>query len=225
MKLTQLMTLTFAAPAIAGTTHWDFSENTNGGNVHWVSPTAVDPNAYQYEYQFEITYVAVDIIFLGQIIGPNNVTDQIDPELLFGTGIENGPTPIVFMNEPLEADADSDGDIDVAAGFFMQLNTEGRGQFDVTNVFLGDVYVDTGWPFGWQYVDIDRIYMEGYMDITPISNPCPADVNGDGLVNVSDVLAVIGNWGGIGEGDVNGDNIVNVTDLLEVVSAWGNCAA
>jgi hypothetical protein len=107
----------------------------------------------------------------------------------------------------------------------MQLNTAGHGQFDVTNVFLGNVYVDTGWPFGWQYVDIDRIYMDGYMDITPISNPCPWDVNGDGTVNVTDILAVIGNWGGSGEGDVNGDDIVNVTDLLEVVSAWGPCSS
>ena len=153
------------------------------------------------------------------------MTDQIDPELLFGVGIEDGPTPIVFMDEPLAADADSDGDIDVAADFYMQLNTAGHGQFDVTNVFLGDVYVDTGWPFGWQYVDIDRIYMDGYMDITPVSNPCAADVNGDGSVNVTDILAVIGNWGGTGEGDVNGDDIVNVTDLLEVVSAWGPCSS
>ena len=225
MKIATFLTMSITLPAFAGTTHWEFSENTNGGDVLWVSSTAVDPNAYQYEYQFEITYVAVDIIFLGQVIGPNDVTDQIDPELLFGAGIEDGPTPIVFMDEPLAADADSDGDIDVAADFYMQLNTVGQGQFDVTNVFLGNVYVDTGWPFGWQYVDIDRIYMDGYMDITPVSNPCAADVNGDGSVNVTDILAVIGNWGGTGEGDVNGDDIVNVTDLLEVVSAWGPCSS
>ena len=225
MKIATFLTMSITVPAFAGTTHWEFSENTNGSDVLWVSSTAVDPSAYQYEYQFEITYVAVDIIFLGQVIGPNDVTDQIDPELLFGAGTEDGPAPIVFMNEPLAADADSDGDIDVAADFYMQLNTTGHGQFDVTNVFLGNVYVDTGWPFGWQYVDIDRIYMNGYMDITPISNPCTADVNGDGSVNITDILAVIGNWGGTGEGDVNGDDIVNVTDLLEVVSAWGPCSS
>jgi hypothetical protein len=165
----------------------------------------------------------VDVVFLGVIIGPNDVTDQIDPELRFGAGIENGPTPIVFINEPLAADADGDGDIDVAADFFMQLASDGHGTFDVTNVFLGDVYVDTGWPFGWQYVQIDRIYMDGYMDITPLDSPCPEDVNGDGSVNVTDVLALIANFGNSGEGDVDGNGVVDVTDLLAMMSAWGPC--
>lgn len=223
MKLATLLTFSIALPAIAGTTHWEFSENTAGENVHWVSPTNVDPNADQYEYQYEITYVAVDVIFLGQIIGPNDVTDQIDPALLFGAGIENGPTPIVFMDSPLEADADGDGEIDVAANIFMQLNSSGFGEFDVTEVFLGDVMVDMGWPLGWQNVEIDRIYMDGYMDITPITLPCPADTNGDGVIDVADILAVIDNWGGSGVGDVDGSGIVDVSDLLSVVGAWGPC--
>jgi hypothetical protein len=223
MKLATLLALSIALPAVAQTEHWEFSENSNGNNVNWTSPTSVDPNSDQFEYQFEITYVAVDIVYLGQIIGPNNVTDQIDPALLFGAGIEDGPAPIVFMDEPLEADADSDGDIDIAANIFMQLNANGFGQFDVTDVFLGDVLVDMGWPFGWQNVEIDRIYMDGYMDITPISNPCPADTNGDGGIDVADILAAIDNWGGSGTGDVDGSGIVDVSDLLAIVGAWGPC--
>ena len=225
MKLIPLLTLPMCIPALADTTHWEFNANTAGEDVHWVSPTAVDPNAYQYEYQYEITSVAVDIVFLGQIIGPNDVTNQIDPELLFGAGIENGPTPIVLMNEPLESDADNDDDIDVAAHFHMHLNSKGFGQYDVTNVFLGDVYVDTGWPFYWQYVDVDRIYMTGDMDITPLANACPADTNNDGLVNVTDILIVIGDWGGSGAGDVDSNGVVDVTDLLAIVSAWGSCGS
>ena len=225
VKFLSLLTVLVTLQAVADTTHWEFSENSNGNEIHWVSPTSVDANADQYEYQYEITYVAVDVIFLGTVIGPNDVTDQIDPALRFGTGIEPGPTPIVFIDEPLAADADTDGDIDVAADFFMQLASDGHGHFDVTNVFLGDVYVDTGWPFGWQYVEIDRIYMDGYIDITPIFNPCPADINDDGMVNVTDILIVIENWGGSGRGDINGDDIVNVTDLLEVVRAWGYCTS
>jgi hypothetical protein len=223
MKIASLLACSIALPVFAGTSYWEFSENTNGNNVHWMSSTAVDPNAYQYEYMYEITYVGVDVIFLGVIIGPNDVTNDIDPDLRFGTGIENGPTPIVLMNEPLKADADSDGDIDVGASFYMHLNGKGFGQFDLTNVFLGDVYVDTGWPFGWQYVDIDRIYMDGYMDITPLANACIADVNGDGGVNVTDLLAAVGNWGSSGEGDVDGSGIVDVSDILAIINAWGPC--
>jgi hypothetical protein len=54
---------------------------------------------------------------------------------------------------------------------------------------------------------------------------CTGDVNGDGMVDVTDILAVIGAWGSTNGGpeDVNGDGIVNVDDLLSIVAAWGNC--
>lgn len=57
-------------------------------------------------------------------------------------------------------------------------------------------------------------------------NPCPADITGDGAVNVSDLLAVINSWGpcpGCGA-DINGDGQVNVTDLLAVINSWGPCS-
>ena len=54
---------------------------------------------------------------------------------------------------------------------------------------------------------------------------CPTDINGDGNVNVTDLLAVINDWGACSgcDTDVNDDGIVNVTDLLEVVGTWGPC--
>ena len=223
MKISTIFTILLAPTCFASTMHWEFSENTNGNDIHWVSPTSVDPNANQYEYQYEITYVAVDIVFLGQIIGPNDVTDQLDPELLSGIGLIDGPLPIVLMNEELQADADDDEEIDIAANFYMHLNGKGFGQVDVTDVFLGDASVDMGWPFGWQNVDIDRIYLDGYMDITPVTFPCPQDTNGDGEVNVTDILTAIGNWGGSGAGDVDGSGTVDVSDLLAIVGAWGPC--
>ena len=223
MKFTGIVLLAVTSATSAQSVHWEFSENTNGNNVYWTSSTSVDPNADQYEFTYEITYVAVDIVFLGQIIGPNDVTSEIDPEFLFGTGLVDGPTPIVMMDEALEADADGDDEIDVAANIFMQINGNGFGQFNVTEVFLGDVMIEMPWPIGWQNVDIDRIYMDGYMNITPLSNPCPADTNSDGMIDVEDVLATIANWGGSGEGDVNGDGVVDVADLLDIIAAWGPC--
>ena len=60
---------------------------------------------------------------------------------------------------------------------------------------------------------------------------CAADVDGDGSVAVSDVLAIIGQWGDCGDGsyrpsgDVapmpNGDCCVTVADVLAVVGSWG----
>jgi glucose/arabinose dehydrogenase len=56
-------------------------------------------------------------------------------------------------------------------------------------------------------------------------NNCPTDINGDGTVGVSDILAIIEAWGVCSgcAADINGDGNVNVSDLLEVVGAWGPC--
>ncbi len=58
------------------------------------------------------------------------------------------------------------------------------------------------------------------------SAPCPADTNHDGVVNVTDLLAVINAWGPCQPpcpADTNADGQVNVTDLLTVINAWGAC--
>lgn len=59
---------------------------------------------------------------------------------------------------------------------------------------------------------------------------CPADVNGDNTVNVTDLLTVINGWGACPlpcpptcGADVNDDCAVNVADLLSVITAWGAC--
>ena len=50
----------------------------------------------------------------------------------------------------------------------------------------------------------------------------PGDADGDGFVNVTDLLLVIGDWSCFGEcvGDVNDDDIVDVSDLLLVIANW-----
>jgi len=56
---------------------------------------------------------------------------------------------------------------------------------------------------------------------------CPADLNGDGVVNTADLLALLAAWGdcpGGGEpcpADINGDGIVNTVDLLILLGNWG----
>lgn len=59
---------------------------------------------------------------------------------------------------------------------------------------------------------------------------CAADIapqpDGDGLVNVSDLLMVINTWGAAGSADIappDGDGVVNVADLLMIVNNWGSC--
>jgi len=228
MKLGSIIAMIVALPASADTIHWDFSESTTGEDVHWLSTTTINPNVDQIEYDYEITYVAVDVVFLG-ITFHEEVTGLIDPKLLSGTEIVDGPAPIIVLDESYEIDGDdascsgSSPDIDVAIDMFVQVNGKGRGQLDITNIFLEDVWVDTGFPFGCQNLQIDRIYMDGQIDVTEIDLPCPADIDNDGAVDVTDILITIGNWGGSGEGDVDGDGIVSVSDILLIVGAWGPC--
>ena len=54
---------------------------------------------------------------------------------------------------------------------------------------------------------------------------CPADVDGNQQVDVSDLLAVLLSWGpcaGCPE-DVDGDGVVGVGDLVLTIAAWGPC--
>jgi hypothetical protein len=54
---------------------------------------------------------------------------------------------------------------------------------------------------------------------------CPADVDGDGDIDVADLVAVILAWGQPGgPEDINRDGVVNVLDLVEVALGWGKCA-
>jgi hypothetical protein len=58
----------------------------------------------------------------------------------------------------------------------------------------------------------------------PPVDPCPADVNNDGVVNVLDLLLLIEQWGQSGaQADINGDGTVNIQDLLVLIDAWGPC--
>ena len=53
---------------------------------------------------------------------------------------------------------------------------------------------------------------------------CAGDVNGDSVVNVTDILIAISDWGlGDSPADVNEDGIVNVSDVLQIINAWGEC--
>ena len=71
---------------------------------------------------------------------------------------------------------------------------------------------------------IDRILLKVMPNQTYTAGP--ADINGDEIVNVLDLLEVLDDWGASLEGDqylsdVNTDLAVDVTDLMAVIDDWG----
>ena len=57
-----------------------------------------------------------------------------------------------------------------------------------------------------------------------IHEPCDGDIDGDGEVNVVDLVRLILAWGTNDPAvDANGDGVVNVTDMIDLIVNWGTC--
>jgi hypothetical protein len=54
------------------------------------------------------------------------------------------------------------------------------------------------------------------------SDPCPADITGDGVVDGADLGALLGAWG-TPNADLTGDNVTDGADLGALLGAWGSC--
>ena len=78
---------------------------------------------------------------------------------------------------------------------------------------------------GWGYEGIFFL-QEAWVVVLPGGPaPCPADFNGDGLVDGADLNSLLGAWGTLDpDFDLTGDGRIDGADLLELLSAWGPCA-
>ena len=52
---------------------------------------------------------------------------------------------------------------------------------------------------------------------------CDGDLNGDGNINVNDLLALLAAFGQNDAGDCDGDGDTDVNDVLFLINAWGDC--
>ena len=72
-------------------------------------------------------------------------------------------------------------------------------------------YVADG-PSGLQVIDVSSC------------EPCPADLDDDGMVGVSDLNQILAAWGNKGgPEDLDGTGFVDIGDILAVLAAWGPC--
>jgi len=91
-----------------------------------------------------------------------------------------------------------------------------------TNVTEGNTYLIRVGGWGDSSMGSGELLIDG--PDGPCATYCEGDIDEDGYVAVTDLLAVIDQWGQAGgSADVNGDGYVDVTDLLAIVGNWGPC--
>jgi hypothetical protein len=132
----------------------------------------------------------------------------------------------------------------------MQAHAAGETTLVVANTFDGGVQVglatlrvlsaDPGWPPPPAIDDCNR---NGLSDACEIASGFVPDVNGDGVpdpcappcegdcaappngvVGITDLLALLAQWGTAASCDLDGSGTVAIADLLQLLSNWGPCS-
>jgi Zn-dependent metalloprotease len=212
--------------ATAGTGNWERVTPSNGG-ARCDNPTDADGSGMCY-----VTGNGVDEdVDTGTTILNSPILDFTDGAILsysrwYSNGADCGG-----------ADSNNDYfyvDISVDGGPWENLETIGPidqssgGWYAVEHTLSGEGALRVRFVCG----DLNSgSVVEAAVDGVSIKNsfcdetPCTGDINGDSIVDVTDILAVVGAWGTAGgPEDVNGDGIVNVGDLLAIVEGWGSCS-
>ncbi|MFK7962297.1 MAG: hypothetical protein AB8G96_17440 [Phycisphaerales bacterium] len=106
------------------------------------------------------------------------------------------------------------GDLSTGSGIMLR---ESSGTDRVQVAFAGFV-VDA------PPVNGDNLWVDNVCVVDGVILPAtpPADINGDGAVDLTDLLTVLGSWGPCAEcpADVNADGVVDIGDLLALLAAW-----
>jgi len=138
--------------------------------------------------------------------------------------------PWVQNTDVLLGDMNADGQHDLED--FILLETaifdpeEYQEQFpDINPIFAGDLTHNGSLNKEDMFLMEDLVFdVVEESDVVEIDD-CPADVDGNGVTDVLDLLGVIAVWAPCPDckEDTNEDDVVDVHDLLNVISNWGNC--
>jgi hypothetical protein len=163
--------------------------------------TTLNPEPYAYESGFAVKWLIAD-----QIAG--------DPQLNFDPNVGEVMAPWLAWGPYLWADGltpRSDGLIwecgDLAAD---GTHPSESGRTKVANLLI-------------DFFSSDPTATPWFLAESPAN---PADLNGDGVVNVADLLILFDHWGQCADcldcpADFNNDCVVNVADLLFMFDNWG----
>ena len=78
------------------------------------------------------------------------------------------------------------------------------------------------WPHG-SVTELFDIAVNQTLTINAGATPCPADLDGDGLVNGADLGLLLIGWNAGGLSDINGDGTTNGADMGLMLIGWGDC--
>ena len=164
-----------------------------------------------------------------------NFRQHADSRLEFDLGgATAAPVPGVNHDAILAQYANLDGELHVTilsdpdpAAEYIVLESVTNIVGSFTNVASGgDLEEEEGRGMFTVYYGLGSPYPADQVVVTNFRELCRADLNGDGAVNVSDLLILLAGWGpcqAVCPADVDRDGSVNVWDLLEILSNWGAC--
>ncbi len=193
---------------------------TDADSGNWVFSTQV----YVPTGLSETSYFILLNTYPADAVHPENWSLQLEL---------NGPAGVI-------KDCDSDAAAPLITGEWTEIRVEVDLDEDEQSVYYAGAHLLTkSWtggvaPGGELNIGAVDLYASGstsvfYDDLVlehGEMSPCPADINDDGIVDVIDLLAVLGAWGPCEPDcpeDLNEDGVVDVIDLLEVLGAWGEC--
>ena len=217
-------TLFATSAAFAATEVWPYQLASSGEDVFFTSPTAVDPAADLYNYTNTIELLEVRGLVFGFIdTGFIDVTNEIPPELLEVSGVIEGPTPVVITDQSFQFPEPPEP-ASFAADVRLELDASGFGQLSLTNVVLGTVVADVP-PFGMVEVELTDVRVTGTVEVTPENLPLLGDLDGNGVVNLVDLLVLLSAWGECEDpnncpADIDGNGVVDTADLLTLLANW-----
>ena len=126
--------------------------------------------------------------------------------IAYQDGVEASRHPGVHFDASIPLD-----DISIGANSYAERRRNFNGSFAIVRVYD-------------RALSLDEVLQNIGATVIPITNL--ADVNGDGVVNILDLVVVAQAFGKDGlQGDVNEDGVVNVFDLIQVAGAIGGGGA
>jgi len=144
-----------------------------------------------------------------------------------GDWFNRGVSALIYLSED---DVITTGDRLIGSQYFSYILGGGFGYVDTSITIPADID-DGNWYVGIKLNSTDDVNDENNTGSTALVvgdavTPCDGDTDESGTVDVTDLLAVISQWGPCSgcSGDLDGNDSVDVNDLLTVIGNWGICS-